>query len=682
MLFPVREEVVTGLEQSSSLPQGAHEASLDMELSQYGPAPVFDDTENALVNVNSNISDDFDNATFWPYSTAWQWTHEDLYLQGDAGLGLALEDPNGLVMDLGMDGPVFQSQRTSGTSIDSRLNGPSLDHLLIGSPRAEGSLSSLVDSIVASACTDRPSQTAGHTARWRALSRQLSRLVDAPNTDGEGLFDRLVDQYFHNFHPLWATFPRGNGMPPTDLHPLLFLTATSIGALYSGTSAAASYGSIMHKRLRVELTHQTSQTDLTESEALDLGRALLLTQVAALYFEHDNAFSAAQQLSATLSAHTHRMRLFTLKSPEALHHASTKQRKSAMLLEGRKMLAFGILRAETFMSILFNKKPLVSSEEVNLPLPFAHELPDGPSTSSKTPLPGGGLLFSDLIRIALDEEEILPSLRPFDLELALFGLQHETWRFSQDPNIFLRLIQISCAPSRASSSSIDEASDPLDYTGRRMRQLIDDYHRVKAALEKWKKALSHCQLSHRPEENRTSYLSSLILHQLSLLRLCAPVDIIQQAAYQSNEPSVSGQQVVASISRWAASRNSDDAIKHARCIWQMLARESSRPPETQAKYNILALIALHHAAVVIWAVAGTNWHVDDRFIGKKTADHAGEDAGNDHGLALRRENTRELMLQFADLYPSITSSWGMQSSFFKMVRRLAEHPLPSFDRNG
>jgi hypothetical protein len=650
-------------------------------------APLFmDDDDNTLVNVQSDISDEFDGATFWPFSTSWQWTHEDLYLQGDGILSMDLGVSDGMPPELqvnAMQG--FDGQDLVCTSEAVPGNASSFDHLLVGPPsnvQAELSMSTIVDRMVEAACKDSHLRMDGRPSQWMTLSKDLSRLVIGPDAKDEMFLHRLVEQYFDNFHPLWATFPRESSIASSELHPLLYLTATSIGALYSGTPAAASYGAIMHKKIRNVLPHETSQTDLTESKALDLGRALLLTQVAALYFEHDNAFSAAQHLSATQGSHVHRMRLFDLKSSDVLSQVSGRNRKSAVLLEGRKMLAFGILRAETFMSILFNKKPLISSEEVNLPLPFAQGKPDlssgGASTpNTRTTLPCGGLLFSDLIRIALDEEEILPPLRPFELELVLFGLQHEVWRFSHDPNVFLRLIQAPAAPPRASSSAGIGEADPLDFTCRSMRGLTNDFHRVTAALQKWKNALSRCQLSHPPEENRTTYLSSLILHELSSLRLCAPLDAIQQTAYQLHEPSASNQQVVSSIFQWATQASSHNAVKHAKSIWQMLARESSRPPASQAKYNILALIALHHAAVVVWAIAGTQQHVDERFVPKAFNAHPNEDHNTNQGLPLRRENTKQLMAQFADLYPSITSSWGMQSSFHKMVRKLAEYSFPN-----
>ncbi|SMR53674.1 unnamed protein product [Zymoseptoria tritici ST99CH_1A5] len=419
-------------EQDIVPPPAASETGLDMDLAQYEPTPMFDvsmdGTENALVHVPSNTSDDFDSATFWPFSTAWQWTHQDLYLQGDDVIQMSLGNPDDQSLELQAHHQTIPNQGLHHDIHIQQANGSLMEQLPMiptSGPPAENSLMNVVTNMVEFACRVSLTHAMERTAQWAAASRKLSEFLPASETSEDKLLHRLVEQYCDNFHPLWATFPRTVDMDATatELHPLLFLTATSIGALFM--RGAAQYGTIMHKQIREALPQQTSRMDLTEPEALDLGRALLLTQVAALYFEHDNAFSAAQHLSAALSTHVHRMRLFTLKSLDSLSQPLRKQRKTSILLEGRKMLAFGILRAETFMSVLLNKKPLISSEEINLPLPYAHELPTTFShedpVPQEPPLPCGGLLFSDLIRIALDEEEMLPPLRPFDIEPALFG---------------------------------------------------------------------------------------------------------------------------------------------------------------------------------------------------------------------------------------------------------------------
>ncbi|SMR52476.1 unnamed protein product [Zymoseptoria tritici ST99CH_1E4] len=276
-------------EQDIVPPPAASETGLDMDLAQYEPTPMFDvsmdGTENALVHVPSNTSDDFDSATFWPFSTAWQWTHQDLYLQGDDVIQMSLGNPDDQSLELQAHHQTIPNQGLHHDIHIQQANGSLMEQLPMiptSGPPAENSLMNVVTNMVEFACRVSLTHAMERTAQWAAASRKLSEFLPASETSEDKLLHRLVEQYCDNFHPLWATFPRTVDMDATatELHPLLFLTATSIGALFM--RGAAQYGTIMHKQIREALPQQTSRMDLTEPEALDLGRALLLTQVAAL----------------------------------------------------------------------------------------------------------------------------------------------------------------------------------------------------------------------------------------------------------------------------------------------------------------------------------------------------------------------------------------------------------------
>ncbi|WPB04494.1 uncharacterized protein RHO25_009140 [Cercospora beticola] len=629
---------------------------------------------------------DHTDPAFWGFSTGWQWTHEDFYLQRGFAQDdlvyplpdLALEpeqtnhdfqenDSHALPVSI-HEAPLPQAADSLGSLLPG--DGVSLRNSAVSTPSLRTVLGTMVEDATTAHFT-------AMSAKWEDFSKRLTSFIStrggqSPRSPKPHLLDGLVEQYFDHFHPLWPFVPSRDTSRDV-LHPLLYLTLTSIGALYSGTNAAARYGSILHGMIReVLLRSERLRDQTTESEALDIGRSMLLTQVAALYFEQDGAFSAAQRLGATLSDHAQRMRLFALKPATLFHrhqHDVFRPIDNSML-QGRKMLAFGIMRAETFMSVLFNKKPLISYEEINLPLPspnHAREVFHAISGSESVAEQRTEMLFSDLVRIALDEDEVLPALKPVDVELLLFGLQHEVWRFSHDPDIFKRLIQTARPVLTAAESGLKSAPDHLDCTGRRMRSLQNDYLRVIKALDKWKAALTHCQLSHSLPENRSIYLSALILYELSFLRLCAPLNSIQQTAYRLHEPSASDTAVAEDITAWTFTPEAREAIHHARIIWQMLDTETSRSEKTQAKYNILALIALHHTAALVWLVAGTEAQKDQSFCAQND--------GSAGDFLLRRDNTEVLMNQFEDLYPKITSSWGQQSSFAKMVRALADNPF-------
>ncbi len=117
--------------------------------------------------------------------------------------------------------------------------------------------------------------------------------------------------------------------------------------------------------------------------------------------------------------------------------------------EIRKRPAFGILRTEVFVSLLLGTRPLLSFEGVNLYTPASNVLWNGSqgenslsqelSDHAISAQEKQGYLFSDLLRVALEQDEQLPNLRSEELELLLFGLQHYFWRFSHDPQLASRL---------------------------------------------------------------------------------------------------------------------------------------------------------------------------------------------------------------------------------------------------
>lgn len=523
--------------------------------------------------------------------------------------------------------------------------------------------------------------------QWQYYSSQLSQIVgDQADVDMLKIF---VEQYFDNFHNLWPlVFP--DYRASTRLHPALYLTLTSIGALYS-TSAKAAYGSLMHKSLRTVLLDLPLGRDHTRSQGLDVGIAMLLTQVAALYFEQEQAFSAAEKLGSALVSLAHRMRIFSpLRVAQAPAPADPRKPSAEdELQESQRMLAFGMLRAETFLSVLFNRKPRLSYEEMNLPPPrLLWMQPLAGLGQGKTPAtpPPEDHFFSDLVRIALDKEEALPALRPIDVELMLFGLQSDVWRFCQDPEIFDRLgvssmssLQsappISVLPKFSNSVEKSGVEDPLNLTARRMRNFKQEYQRTVDALNDWKKTMNHVQLSHHPDHYRSIYLSGLILYELSFLRLNAPVEAIQQVAYQFHEPSANDNHLLHQIYRWTCREDAVVAVRHAGSIYHLLKKETSRTREPRTKYNIMTLIAIHHAAAVFWAVTGSEDQVN-RYVLQSICSNT-EDS---QSIALRRGNTSKLMHQFADLCSQITRSWGLQSSFTKMIQQLALNPLPPCSR--
>ena len=147
-------------------------------------------------------------------------------------------------------------------------------------------------------------------------------------------------------------------------------------------------------------------------------------------------------------------------------------------------------------------------------------------------------------------------MKPTDLELLLFGLQDDVWRFCHDHGMFRRLTH----PGQPDASN--EATgggtfaslgvDRLDQTSRKMRKALRDYNATVAALRRWKGALSQSQLSYTPDCDRSAYLSGLVLYELSFLRLSAPIDSILQVVHRHDQGRVDDA-TMQEVLEWTAS---------------------------------------------------------------------------------------------------------------------------------
>ena len=643
------------------------------------------------------------NNNLWPFLSSWQWTHQDSFFQGDSFQSLEdlVDQELFMTSDHGMNSCGNAVDTTSTSRIEDGFqtsdlltpaSGPinlavtenSAGDTQIDSQAAMALELKLTINAMVDLAKAYNSTAAFSEARvWLSSSAQVKRIVGEDSFSSNNVDSIFIDQYFDNFHPLWPLVPPER----TEIaksHPLLYLTLTSIGALYS-SSWKATFGSFLHKILRNALVDYEMTNHCAREEALDIGKAMLLTQVAALYFEQESAFSAAERLGASLLSMAHRMRLFTITTPGHGHRQRDIHRTNIMQ-ESQRMLVYGMLRAETFLSVLFTRKPRLSYEEINLSLPLALWTPsssvEADSTKLSCILPCGGILFSDLVRVVLDRHETLPDLRPVDLELLMFGLQHDIWRFCNDLGLVDRFnINTHLSYQHRDTSELTSTSsrghicgskkDPLDFTSRNMADLKEDHQRILDAFKKWKQAMQHIQRSHHPDQYRTTYLSGLVLHEMSLLRLCAPVEAIQQVAYQLYEPSADDQVYLRRIYAWAGRDDARSAIEHACSIWHLLKSETNRTSDIVTKYNIMALISLHHAAAVIWAIAGSNNQINEYLTEIPDAEY-----GNTGKVKLCRSNNSTLMHLFADLCLQITASWGIRSSFAKMILRLADNPLP------
>ena len=428
----------------------------------------------------------------------------------------------------------------------------------------------------------------------------------------------FVELFFEHFHSLWPLFWKDELVVGT-LRPHLYITLSCIGAIYAG-DAAANYHFQILEALRMQLLLATIQHQLPEEVHESLCQSLVLIQAAIIYFGHKMAFSSAQQLGSIVVSLARKMNLFVeitasrLGSGEYSKSSKEDWSRNWVQSETRKRLAFGILRADVFVSLLLGTRPLVSFEEVNLHPPSSDALWNGfqgqsgliqvVSYLASSAQEQQGYLFSDLVRIALERDEQLPNLRIEQLELVLFGLQHYVWRFSHDPGLAFRL-SISFDAENFNEKGTDRR-DLLDLR-REMRDLKNDYDRITSGLEKCKRSLAANATPAQVIHQRNTLLASHLLYDLSIIKLRADLPTIHRLILNNIVKEEPCHDAVLAVHKWSVTAEALVATEQACAAWSLVTTEMKRPANCRAKFNILSHIALLHAAVVVWAYACTRF---------------------------------------------------------------------------
>lgn len=224
-------------------------------------------------------------------NTAWPWLHEKNFL---GQTGRSGRHSNG------------QRKQHLTTAVDS-ANGaePALEASPASSTAPSGSfkdsltpLANVVESLVAYAAGSAfaPDDRSTRRRYWESISLQLADIFGAfnehPSSDSRRTLYELVEIYLSKFNVLWPLLNHEQLDPGTH-HPVLFLTVTSIGAMF-GHALQRQYGTLMHQRLRRLLAASLYDLEGTDNEMVWLAQARLLTQVASMYFGQHQGFSYAQ----------------------------------------------------------------------------------------------------------------------------------------------------------------------------------------------------------------------------------------------------------------------------------------------------------------------------------------------------------------------------------------------------
>lgn len=385
----------------------------------------------------------------------------------------------------------------------------------------------------------------------------------------------------------------------------------------------------------------------------------------------------------------------TTMNSDALQERNTLD--SWRYVETRKRLAFGIMRADVYTSVLLNSRPLLSPEEINLTVPQSERLWHNedkltPREQLLTLRVESGLhnqiLFSDLLRIMFERDERAPLSQSIGHELCLFGMQSALWRFSHDLDLFSRLSgdawstqrppSRSTAAEEGSSANQDDpleldpigtmVSDNLGQVHRNMSDLHNDRDRVEQALAKWHESFQSSRKSAGFTKDRDSLMSSLLLWNISHMKLHAPLAQLHDISYRAGEKRAVSDGAVKQVRQWAETKNASMATEKALAICDLISRELSRTIDSRACFNFLAFGGLHHATVVLWTMSEIGGKGDYSILAK---------ARTSSCFASRLENgdTCSLLLECSKLFKDLSSIGG--GSFGTAAEHLSKSQFPT-----
>ncbi|KAK6368228.1 hypothetical protein LTS17_009969 [Exophiala oligosperma] len=444
---------------------------------------------------------------------------------------------------------------------------------------------------------------------------------------------------------------------------------------------ASAFGTMMHKSLRIALITSFIEKEITESDTIWLAQARNTIQVVSLYFGQGLGLTYAQHIGAVLVSQSRRMKLFTQAGTDEFATGSTPEEEveAWICAETRRRVAFDV-----FLSLLLNCPPIISVEELQIPLPYPDYL-----WLSIGKLPTQDLLaalecertrrnqtlFCDLIRIVLDRDEVLLNMETRDYELLLFGLQEQVWKFSHDPDMFQRLNgrpwrdegyaeSLDNDINLAFNSPALHSRDHLQVNHREMKDLVSDRRRLSKALEKWSQSFNASRFRPGFNKDRGSILSSLLLFHIYHLRLNAHLDALHHIADRLCDQRTIDYKKLQTAIRWAHNAQSRNATYHASKIWSLLDNEARMNPLKKARYTVLSFMGLYHASVVLWTCFGA----------RRAGEHLSFEGSSDDSDGCHSNKSYDVLISIVFLYQRLKCmSWD---AFAESVRKLSYYEFP------
>lgn len=599
---------------------------------QQPPATLTSEIDLLIPEFDGSTEASYLTSSAFSHPTDWPWIHENLFLQSDSSFDLGLLDSNGItdatnnVLQVGSDPfphPVDAARSCTSLEVTDDFRSPTTPTAIV---------IELINFAVNHTTYNEPIES-----HWHIQSNQVAIAFRFQNEDLPGSsahwLQHFVNTFMEEFHELWPIF-RKTAFDPDALHPILYLTLASIGAMY-GSAEQRWFGTMMHEHTRKLLATTLVDLHCSDEELMALAQARLFSQVSALYFGQSMGFSYAQHLGAILVGQVRRVGLLSERKEPKAPLTEDQKLDWWSRVEARKRLALAILRADIYTSVLLNTWPLIPAAELELQFPCPLRVwdinPALPSELQRILIREDetrrfNLPINDTLQNLLEQDTLLLGLGVEEYETIIFTLQQRAWRHRHRGN------DTTLSPAKEdmhssenhgldepprlpadhppSTTPPDSQHDPLtSLRSSPSSSQTRNRHRLLRALHKWKRAFDTARTSPPPttRTHRSTVLSALLLYHLTYLRLLAPLSLFQHLSHSLFDAQPADPSHVAEIRAWARTPFWPAcAARHACAIVGMLDWETRGQEEgARARFNFLSFAGLHHAAVVLWVYAGT-----------------------------------------------------------------------------
>ncbi|RHZ50381.1 uncharacterized protein CDV56_103912 [Aspergillus thermomutatus] len=550
----------------------------------------------------------------------------------------------------------------------------------------------------------------------RSLSQVVETCFDLSSVAHDRqthLLHGFITSFFENFHDLWPISWR-QGFDYDSVEPFLYLAMTSIGAMYSGSSHAAAYGMAVYQELRPILLNACLTCPETPVKTEEIFEAILLTEIMSLYLGRFQESKYIREASTLLVSYAQRIKLFSeLPDQRGLvGHCDGNQSEESLFrwirMERRRRLAFAFLQCETYSSILFHTRPLVSHRDFDLKIPCSQELWTyvGPDWREKmltaSQAANSHTLYADLVHTATDGTfGNSAALDATSSELILCGLQmllrevseqnshsimHSTLAFQmmnpQHHSAFLfaadGMAQQHLSPRSWTSipySDQSSSSSASSHFVSSQNIYPADYQQACQSLNNWRTIQEVLDLISPPHTTRPA---PWLLYHIGCINLHADINALQTLFGCSGESRNQAETQTAEkkIMSWASSYAAKVALHHAYQIWQVVEtnlqrNEINNASNSNHNRHILPIISLYYAGMIMRAMA-------DLYPEGEAEIWSPENPGaGSAGFCLPRGNIYVILKNIGAIAPKMSPMWEPVSALILKIQILSLSPMPT-----